>query len=150
MESQTGPLLQQKANQLGDCRRFPENVGCFCDDWHCDLETPSQEVTILRRIIWWKQSGCLSTIYCVLGLPYTWYYHRVPGNWPDLPRYSLWFSFPEMVPSSCKLSLLHNRSTQNVHKWCINMTDTSMGSLLANSTFDASFGGGNVSIYFCF
>ena len=81
----------------------------------------------------------LVTTSVVLDPRYTWYCHRIPGNCPGLLCYSLWFCVTEVASSSCKWSMWHIGSTQNVHKWCMHVTDTSMGSLLANVALNASF-----------
>ena len=74
------------------------------------------------------KTECLVTMIVVLDLRYTWYCHRMPGNCPHLPyQHSLWFCVTEIASSSCSLSMLHIIFTQNVHKWFMNVTDTSSG-----------------------
>ena len=46
------------------------------------------------------------------------------------------------------LCISYIRSTQNVNKWCMYVTDTSMGFLLAISALDASFASRNMNFWF--
>ena len=74
---------------------------------------------------------------------------NISGNYPDVPCHSLWLCVTEIASSSCKLSILNIRFAQNVPKWCMNVTVTSMGiSLCISCALHVRFGSHDMNLWF--
>ena len=116
----SGLLLEQKVNYIGQIWAF---FGQFES-----LMWPGSHFVKL------KLCCSVPSVHMILS--------QTSCSCPGLLHYSLWFCVTEIASSSCKWSMLHIKSTQNVPKWYMNTYNWYFheGSLLANGTLRTSFG----------